>query len=158
MTTATLQTTRFGDIEIDESKVINFISPILGFHEDTRYVVLDHDPESPFKWLQSMLDPGLAFVITDPRLFNIKYVFPISPETLSALDVSTAQELTILAIVNIPDQAPEQMTANLLGPLLLNLTNMKALQVVLSNTEYSTRTRLITDEMLTENLTPTVNP
>jgi flagellar assembly factor FliW len=152
MGTKTIQTSRFGEIEIDETKLIQFISPILGFDAHTQYVVLDHDPDSPFKWLQAVDDPALAFVITDPKLFQLAYDFPISPETLTALGVQLKSHLMILTIVNIPEENPEQMTANLLGPILLNTTTMTALQVVLSETEYSTRARLISDEMIAEQM------
>ena len=75
-----IKTTRFGEIEIDESRIIHFAEGLVGFPEDKKYVVMEHKPGSPFMWLQSLSSPNLAFVIMNPFLFYPDYLKDISPE------------------------------------------------------------------------------
>lgn len=150
MDSITIKTARFGEIEIDQSKVIHFISPILGFEGLLDFVLLDHSEDSPFKWLQSLNDSALAFVVTSPKLFGIDYKFPLSTELAGKLELKSSEEALVLTIVNIPQEDPGKMTTNLLGPLIVNQGKLKAVQIVLSDTEYSTKTRLIPDEILSQ--------
>jgi flagellar assembly factor FliW len=148
MSTIKVQTARFGEIEVDESKIIHFVSPVLGFDNLLEYVILDHAQDSPFKWLQCIPDPGLAFVVTNPRLFGLDYHFTITPEDAKKLDLTNNEDALVVTIVNIPQENPEKMTTNLLGPIVINQKAMKAMQIVLNDVEYSTKTRLISDEIL----------
>jgi flagellar assembly factor FliW len=148
MTDLTINTTRFGEIQIDESRIVTFVSPILGFEELDKYVILDHAEDSPFKWLQSLEKEDLAFVVTNPKLFGIHYEFVISDETAAKLELTSADDALVLNIVNIPPEDPAKMTANLLGPIVIHQHTRKAMQVVLNDTNFSTKTRLISDELL----------
>ena len=71
MTNMIIDTVRFGEVEVEENRVIHFVEPILGFEKSLRYVILDHAEDSPFKWLQSADEPELAFVVTNPKFFGI---------------------------------------------------------------------------------------
>ena len=59
--TLKIKTTKFGEIEIDENAVFEFVSPIIGFNDLKKYTIYDYKPESPFKWLQSLEEEELAF-------------------------------------------------------------------------------------------------
>ena len=148
MTNIIVNTARFGEVTVDESRVLHFIEPILGFEGTRRYVILDHSEDSPFKWLQSVDDPELAFVVTSPRFFGLDYEFTLSDDVVSQLQLESAEETVVLTIVNIPQEDPSRMTTNLLGPIVINQKARKAMQVVLHDTQYSTKTRLIPDELL----------
>ena len=63
-----VKTTRFGDIEVKEDDVVKLPAGLIGFPELKRYVLLDHDKDSPFKWLQSLDDGAIAFVLINPLL------------------------------------------------------------------------------------------
>ena len=136
-----LCTTRFGEIEIDENKVIKFHSGLLGFPDVKRYVLLNHmnNPDIPFKWLQAADDPDLVFVVIDPLLFSSDYVRDIDEHDLSELKIAGPDDLCIVVIVTIPHEMPELMTANLQGPLIVNLRTMEAKQVVLLDERYPLR-------------------
>lgn len=148
MTNIIVNTVRFGEVSVDESRVIRFIEPILGFEGTRRYVILDHAEDSPFKWLQSVDDPELAFVVTTPKLFGMDYEFTLSDDVVAQLELESAEDTLVLTIVNIPQEDPSRMTTNLLGPIVINQKVCKAMQVVLHDTQYSTKTRLIPDELL----------
>ena len=62
--TIKLNTAKFGEVEVDKSTIFEFISPIIGFKDLTKYTIIDYKPDSPFKWLQSTEDMELAFPIT----------------------------------------------------------------------------------------------
>jgi len=149
----TIHTARFGEVSLDEDRIIQFIEPILGFNQQTRYVILDHAEDSPFKWLQAVDDPELAFVVTNPKFFGIEYEFEISDEIAAQLALTAAEDALVMTIVNIPQGDPAKMTANLLGPIVINQVQRKALQMVLNDNAYSTKTRLIPDDLL-EQSTP----
>ena len=149
MSQQTINTVRFGDVQVDTDRILTFVEPILGFGDSHRFVILDHAEDSPFKWLQSADEPALAFVVTNPRFFGIEYEFALPDEAASLLNIQSADDALVLTIVNIPQGDPGKMTANLLGPVVINQANRRAMQVVLSDTGYSTKTRLIPDEALT---------
>lgn len=138
-----IPTTRFGETEVDEALFLQFEEPILGFEGVREYVILDHAENSPFKWLQAATEPSLAFVITNPKLFGIDYEFFLPENIVERLGITTVEEVLVLTIVNIPADNPLEMTANLLGPIIINENKRKAMQIVLNDTQYSTRARLI---------------
>ncbi len=143
-----ISTTRFGEVEVEENLIISFSEPILGFEGMNQFVILDHSENSPFKWFQSVESSGLAFVITNPKLFGIDYEFPLPEEIAKKLDLASADDALVVTIVNIPQGNPGLMTANLLGPIIINEKNKKALQHVLSESKFETKTRLIPDDTL----------
>jgi flagellar assembly factor FliW len=142
-----LYTTRFGEIEIDENKVIKFHSGLLGFPDVKRYVVLDHmnNPDIPFKWLQAVDDPDLVFVVIDPLLFCPDYNLYIDERDLRELNIAGFDDRFIVVIVTIPHEMPELMTANLQGPLIVNLKTREAKQVVLLGERYPLRYPVLQD-------------
>lgn len=148
MAQLSIETTRFDTVMVDETMVIDFVSPVFGFEQITQYVVLDHAEDSPFRWLQAVTDPALAFVVTNPKFFGINYEFAISEEVAAQLGLTESEDAMVLTIVNIPQEDPGKMTANLLGPIVINQPKMKAMQIVLNDSEYSTKTRLLEDTAL----------
>ena len=148
MATNKINTVRFGEVSVDDELIIQFIEPVLGFQDSQRFVILDHAENSPFKWLQSADEPELAFVVTNPKFFGIEYEFLLSDEIASKLLLENAEDALVLTIVNIPQNDPGKMTANLLGPIVINQASRKAMQVVLNESGYDTKTRLIPDDVL----------
>lgn len=140
-----LYTKRFGEVEIEEEKIINFPHGILGFPNIKRYIVLNHlnKPDIPFKWLQAIDTPDLAFVITDPLLFEPAYNPPINEQELNELGINDISDRCIIVIVTIPHGEPERMTANLQGPVVVNLRERTAKQIVLTGDEFQVRFPLL---------------
>ncbi len=142
---AKISTTRFGDIEVAEDRIISFTKPILGFEGSRHFVLLDHAPDSPFKWLQSIDDAELAFVVTHPKLFGMEFEFTLSDDAVVEMEIENGEDVLVLTIVNIPQDDPTKMTANLLGPLVINQHSLIGMQIVLNESSYSTKVRLITE-------------
>jgi flagellar assembly factor FliW len=137
-----LQTTRFGAIDIHASKILTVTDGIIGFAELRRYVLLDHEPNSPFKWLQSVDRPDLAFVVTDPLLFVPDYRAEVRKEDIDDLQLEALERAVVVCIVNI-GKGCTSVTANLVAPLVINHDRMRARQVVLADSGYSIRHDLL---------------
>lgn len=132
------RSTRFGSFDIQDENVLTFPTGLLGFPDSQRFVILDHDTDAPFKWLQSLDEPGLAFVIIDPTLFHAAYNVDISSEALAEVKGTEQDELILSVLLTIPSDDPTGITGNLRGPLLMNARTKLCKQLVLSD-EYPTR-------------------
>ena len=144
--TIKLNTAKFGEIEIDKSSIFNFVSPIIGFKDLKQYAIIDYKPDSPFKWLQSIEDSELAFPITLCSFFGIDYQFDIPDEEAELLEIETADDVFVCNIANIPSSNPQGATVNMLAPIIINLKNKKAMQLILKNTNFEVRHKLFEQE------------
>jgi flagellar assembly factor FliW len=135
-----VRTTRFGVIEIAEDRVITFPKGLLGFPSQTRYCLLEPGDDACFFWLQSLDEPSLAFVVTDPSLFVQDYSVPIRPEQMAELTLARLEDAQVFVIVNKVDQ---QLTGNLQGPLVINTITRKGEQMVLAEKRWTTRHPLV---------------
>lgn len=133
-----LEGTCLGDIEVEGEKIITVPEGILGFQNSKRYVILDHNEDSPFKWLQSVDEPEVTFVIINPLFFKADYCIQIYRNEISVLEPFDSNDILIMVIVTIQKDSKD-ITANLQGPLIINPKNQLAKQVVLANNEYTTR-------------------
>ncbi len=125
------QSTRFGTFEVNDDTLLVFPSGILGFPDWTKYVLLDHDTDAPFKWLQCVEEPQLAFVILDPALFKPDYQVTIPTDALIEIQKQGDDELSVVTILTIPSDDPTAVTANLRGPLIMNHRTRLCKQLVL---------------------------
>lgn len=130
-----LETTRFGTIEVDEARLVSFQEGLPGFPQARRFALLEHSPESPFHWLQSVEDGSLAFVVMDPMLLDSDYLKAIPQEALGELGLEEAGQAAVLVIVNI-QRASRTITANLLAPLVINPQDRSGKQVILLGSGY----------------------
>lgn len=133
-----VKTTRFSEIEIDEKDVITLPAGIIGFPELKKYVLLDHDQDSPFKWLQSLEDGAIAFVLINPLLFKPDYLVEVNEGEVSDLEIENEEDAVVSVIITMPSD-PQKMTANLKAPVIFNLKNHKGRQIILNSSEYTTR-------------------
>ena len=133
-------TSRFGTIDIEEEQIISVPYGIIGFPDEKRFVLLEHKKGSPFFWFQSVDNPSLAFALMDPLLFKPDYEIEVSPEDTAALELKdTLEGIQTLVIINISNGKGMEVTANLLGPIIINVQNRLAKQIVLYQHQYSHR-------------------
>lgn len=135
-----LQTTRFGEIEIDPQRIITFPKGLLGFPDYQTYVLIEPGEDTYFFWLQSTQTPDLAFVVTDPSLFVAGYQVPIKSDQMEELGLAGIEEAQVFVIVN---KRGELLTGNLQGPLVININQRTGQQLVLSDRRFTTRVPLI---------------
>ena len=143
-----ITTSRFGEIEINEDLVFNFIEPILGYDHLKSFTLVDNQPDSPFKWLQSLENGDVAFPITFPSFFGIDYQFVIPEDKSNKLEIKGPENLITFNIVCIPQGKAQDTTVNLAGPIVINAENKNAIQLVLTNTKYTVKHRLFDENVL----------
>lgn len=132
-----IDTARFGEIVVNKNKLINLPNGILGFPELKRYVLLENDKDLPFGWLQAVDDKDIAFVVMDPLTFKPDYRLSIKENEIADLDLKDESDLCVLVIITIPERDSQKITANLQGPLVINLANRRGKQLVLSDSGYT---------------------
>ena len=130
--------TRFGEMDINEKDIIKFPNGIYGFEEIKEYVILKMEKDSPFIWMQAIKDGDLAFVLIDPRIFTEDYVLDVSEEDLNIIEMGSDQDIADYAIVTIPETV-EEMTANLQGPILINVKKQLGVQGISLRDDYTVR-------------------
>lgn len=134
-----IHTTRFGEIEVEDEAVISVPGGLIGFSDQERYVIIEHKPESPFFWFQAVDRPDLAFVIANPFAFKPDYDLNLSEDILADLGIEDPEDMVVYVIMTIPHGRPQDMTANLLGPLIINTKSRTVRQIILDDSEYSHR-------------------
>lgn len=135
-----IQTSRFGLLDVDEQRVLQFPSGLLGFPNYKRFALIQTGSEKCFFWLQCADEPNLAFVVADPSVFFKEYDVPLREETMEELELTDVSLAQVLVVCNKVDQ---WLTGNLLGPLIINSANRKGQQVVLTDKKWTTRQPLL---------------
>lgn len=135
-----VQTTRFGVVDLDEKRIITFPAGLLGFSTYKSFALLQPDDDGVFFWLQSLDSPELAFVVTDPTLWISDYEASLRREQLDELALDNLANAQVFVIVNKYGNA---LTANLQGPLVINLNNQKGMQLVLADKRWTTRHEIV---------------
>jgi flagellar assembly factor FliW len=134
----TIKTKMGRDVEITEKQVVRMLDGLLGFPDAESFALVPHSDESPFLWLQSLDEPGLAFVTLDPRLFKPDYVPDVAPEELALVGLDSVANAIVLVVVVIPED-PQKMTANLQGPLVINPQNRVGRQMISRSSAHPVR-------------------
>lgn len=141
-----VETTRFGTLEVQETAIVRVIGGILGFPEPQNYIFLEFEESSPFKWFQCVDDPALAFVVIDARIIVQGYQVVFEPEDIEDLEIDestdTLDRFILLSVVTIGKDV-SQITANLAGPIVINTRNNLAKQLVLPDSGYPVRQRIL---------------
>jgi flagellar assembly factor FliW len=135
-----ITTRKFGEIEIDKKKTLSMPEGLPGFPGFEHFVLLEDPKSAPFCWFQSLEEPNLSLVIMSPFLFKPDYEIDLKGFIASKgwKDVAT-KDLLVYVVINISGEEKdnERITANLIGPIIINTKNNEAVQVVISNSNYS---------------------
>ena len=129
-----VETERFGALTLSEDALVTFPEGLLGFADARRFVLVPHGPDTPFVWLQSAERPDLAFLLLPPAV--------AFPEYASVVPFEIGPDATLWAIVTVPAGKPRDMTANLLGPLVVDEAARQGQQIVLSDERFTTKHRV----------------
>jgi flagellar assembly factor FliW len=114
----TLNSTRFGDMEIPEEAVIEFPNGLVGLG-GRRYTLLARDEDAAFVWLHSLDDPALALPLTDPWQFFDSFEVEISDEDASRLGITGTDDTSVYVTVRAAESL-EDFSANLRAPILVS--------------------------------------
>lgn len=131
-------TTRFGELQVNDSDIINFQEGILGFEKLTKYFVVDPGDSTLILWLQSTEDAEVAFPIIEPKIFKPDYTAKLLPADMNSVQIETVADAKIYTILTIPQNIAE-MSANLKAPIVINNKKKIAKQIVLQDSKLSVK-------------------
>lgn len=137
----TIKTRDFGEVTVSKNSIITFKKPIFGFEDLTEFYLLQLEEPNSFYLLQSKDEPNISFILTEPRQFISDYVLDIDDNDACLLEFSDHTDLIDFAIVTIPENI-EEMTMNILGPIVINRKNNFAIQSISNCAHYGTKCRL----------------
>jgi flagellar assembly factor FliW len=141
MSTLTINSTRFGALQVPAESVIEFPAGLIGLR-GRRYVPIATDAVNPFHWLQSLDDADLAVPVTDPWRFFPDYEVELPPEEAERAAVADADAVAVWVTVRAADELGE-FTANLRAPILV--AHGHGHQVVNASAAAPVRARLFPD-------------
>lgn len=134
----TIQTTRFGRVNVTAEDILSFPEGILGFNQLRNFVLLDDPTDEIFAWLQACDSPDIAFPVLEPELFTSNYNPTLSKADMETLKLSGPDRGRGFCIITIPDD-PTQMTANMKAPVILNVKERIGRQCVLQDNALAIR-------------------
>lgn len=137
--TMMVTTSRFGEVTFTDADVFEFPWGLPGFSDLRRFLALSLAEQPNFVWLQSVDSPEIALPAGDPWQIFPDYEPRMPAYATEALELSSAEDFTVLCVVVVGKDAQE-MTMNLMAPIILNLKTRRARQVMLENSPYSVRT------------------
>lgn len=133
-----INTRVFGEVDIEEEKIITFEKGIIGFPELKRFTLI-YDEEkgtnAGIRFLQSVEEPNFAMPVMDPLLVKEDYNPTVEDELLASLGKLDAEDLLVMVTVSIPSDLT-QMSVNLQGPFVINAKERKACQIIVDSDKY----------------------
>lgn len=132
-----LTTRVFGEVEVDDSKIVVFPNGIIGFPDLKKFTLMHDEGESAstIKWLQSIDEPEFALPVLDPLIVCPDYKPIIDKNGITEIGDFDEQEMLVLVTVTVPHDLTK-MTVNLMGPIIINIRDMKASQSIVDNEDY----------------------
>lgn len=138
----TQQTTSSG-VTWTPDQVILFPAGLPGFENARKFIIMSVPEHQPFHWMECV-DEGnsIRFAIINPLSFRPDYQPKIKREELATLNIKDPKELLLYVIVTLRSPLVES-TANLMGPLFINIREKSGKQIIIENDAYSLRERII---------------
>lgn len=136
-----VKTRHFGEIELDESKIMTFENGILGFEDSKRFTLLfdNEEGERPdISWLQSLDEPSLAIPLISPFIVLPDFNPEVEDELLRPLGELSEDNIVVLVSITVPAD-PERISANLRAPFIINSDTRKGIQVIVENADYEVK-------------------
>ena len=131
----TIETRIFGEVTIDDQKIIHFENGIIGFPDLTDFALiydLEKGNDVGIRWMQSIQEPAFAMPVMDPLLVKEDYNPEVEDELLKPLGGLDPDQLLVLVTVTVPKDI-KKMTVNLKGPFVINAETRKACQIIIED-------------------------
>ena len=135
----TIETRLFGTVTIEDEKLIVFPDWIIGFPYMKKFVLIrdEENEEAAIMWLQSMEEPQFAMPVVEPHLVVKGYNPVVDDEHLLPLGGLKEENTYSLVTITVPAKI-EKMTANLKAPIVINMENNRAVQLIVED-EYEVK-------------------
>lgn len=132
--------TRFGEVEYDPNNLLHFPEGLIGLPNLHHFIVMPNKKKGPLFWIQSVDEPDIAFVLTDPTNFFLDYLVVPDNTERQSLHIDENDECYTLTVVTVPPD--QKITLNLAAPILFTPKTNRAIQIILEGTTYSSKTPL----------------
>lgn len=133
-----VKTKFFGEVELDDAKVLDFPNGIIGFEDFKKFAIIydiDSEGENKISWLQSLEEPALALPVVDPLAIVPEYAPTIEDELLKPLGNPADEDLLCLLVMTVPSDMTK-VTANMKAPVIINSKTNKGVQLIVDNADY----------------------
>ena len=133
-----VQTKFFGEVELDDNKVIEFPNGIIGFEDFKKFAIIydiEDDRDTKISWLQSLEEPALALPVVDPLAVTTEYAPMIEDELLKPLGNPADEDLLFLLVMTVPSDMTK-VTANMKAPVIISTEERKGVQLIVDNADY----------------------
>ena len=127
-----VSSTVLGSISVPATSRFTFVNGLHGFEQLKEFVLVPGSREGLF-WLQSLADQSIAFLLVDPFLVKEEYSVDLGPTEKRVLDVKSPDDVLLLAVVTLPERRTDMASANLRGPIVLNVNSARGCQTVVSD-------------------------
>jgi flagellar assembly factor FliW len=141
----TIESKLLGPVTVPENQIITFPGGLPGFPQEPRYALINGALGSAYYVLQGVDNPEVAFVVTDPAGLVPEYRTKNGNGTLQELAAENPEDLRVLVTLTIPPGRPQEMTANLMSPLLINPSQGLGKQVVIDKPHFSHQYPVMTE-------------
>ncbi len=132
-----INTKIFGEVEIDDTKIIHFGNGIVGFPELTDFALM-HDAEKEdgaIRWFQSLQEPAFAMPVMDPLLLMPDYNPEVEDELLKPIGALEPDHMLVLVTLTVPSDLTK-MSVNLRAPIVVHTETRMACQVIVDDDKY----------------------
>ncbi|MGG0669494.1 flagellar assembly protein FliW [Lederbergia citrisecunda] len=133
-----IQTKFHGEIEVQSDQLWNFPKGIPGFEDEKEFVLLPIEGNNIFQVLQSTNSLAVAFIVTNPYTLVEDYSFDIDEPTIELLNIEKPEDVFVLGILTLK-QPFETSTINLQAPLIVQMNNRTAKQMILNDNRFTSR-------------------
>ncbi|WP_364151662.1 flagellar assembly protein FliW [Paenibacillus sp. LPE1-1-1.1] len=125
----------------ENTSVIFFEQGIPGFEHIHQFMISDLEAELPIKLMQAVDDQEVSLLIVSPFFFYPEYEWELSESAKQELQIQSEQDVEIWSILTIPAE-PTEATINLMAPLVMNPNQKTGKQLILHDSNYSSRAPL----------------
>lgn len=140
-----LKTKYHGDINYDESEIIEFPKGVLAFEYLKKFIKFSIEGNEIFQVLHSIEDPATGFVVASPFFVNNNYELRLSDSTLERLKIDSPENVLVLGIVNVNSDM-KKTTINLRAPVIINIKEKLGEQIILGTEKYKIKTPIVGEE------------
>lgn len=114
----TIESTRFGAVEIDPETVIEFPEGLIGLG-GSRYALLSAQPGNPLMWLHCVDDPSLSLPVAEPHRFFAQFAVSLTDEDAERTGLDGSAPVDVYLAVVAASQLAD-FTANQRAPILVH--------------------------------------
>ncbi len=133
-TSMIVKTMQFGEIEVDEDKILNFPDGIIGFSDCKHFILVSEEELEPFQWLLC-IDEGneeIGFPLLPPFVFVQDYLKYLPKDIQAEFKKGDECPVNVFGVITIKG-SNGSMTINLRGPIIIDVEKKEGKQIILTS-------------------------